>query len=411
MKILFSISNLLVGGAQTSLIRLAISLSKRHSVYIYDYSDDTFAKYNKYDNVISLIPHQKIRVIRLPYLLSYLCFKVNAILRRLRINFDFWMFIKKAHFNFIIFRYGIQIVNSHLYHSDKFTSSCLKSSRTPLIITDHGDYRSILNTRNNITLNRDDVIEPLKRADLIITPCEKNRELMSCLLDNSDAKCKKIYYGLHIPSAFHFNEDKYPKNLLTICRNSFVFGMVARGIEEKGWEEAIKAFQELQKVTSPDRPLVLICAGSSEYLTQLENGLKLGQESNNIYFVGHVTDPFHWINLFDVGLLPTHFSGESLPNSVIEYMAMGKPTIATAIGGIPEMLIVNDKHCGTLVTLNEQGRADISEIIKAMLSYVENSDLLIQHSRDASLMVDRFNILSCESEYENVFNNVMSSRL
>ncbi|MDT8309327.1 MAG: glycosyltransferase family 4 protein, partial [Bacteroidales bacterium] len=55
----------------------------------------------------------------------------------------------------------------------------------------------------------------------------------------------------------------------------------------------------------------------------------------NIIYTGKVTHPEELITIFDIGILASLIEG--CPNVVLEYMAMGKPVIATDGGGTPEL--------------------------------------------------------------------------
>jgi glycosyltransferase involved in cell wall biosynthesis len=57
--------------------------------------------------------------------------------------------------------------------------------------------------------------------------------------------------------------------------------------------------------------------------------------TENIKFLGRQNDAESIINIFDIGVLTTNIRihREGISNSIIEYMAMGKPVIATQGGG------------------------------------------------------------------------------
>lgn len=64
-----------------------------------------------------------------------------------------------------------------------------------------------------------------------------------------------------------------------------------------------------------------------------------------IHFIMDLKKPSEWIGwvkVFDVAILPSYFISESLPNSIIEYLAYDKPVISTNIGEI--------QRCYTLKT-------------------------------------------------------------
>ena len=56
---------------------------------------------------------------------------------------------------------------------------------------------------------------------------------------------------------------------------------------------------------------------------------------DKIIFLGKIANVENIINIFDIGILITNSKvhGEGVSNSIIEYMALGKPVIATRGGG------------------------------------------------------------------------------
>jgi L-malate glycosyltransferase len=191
------------------------------------------------------------------------------------------------------------------------------------------------------------------------------------------------------------------RTTLGISSNAIVFGMVARGIPEKGWSETIQAFHKLPTNSQQERHLILV--GESKYLDELQSELTETQ-LKHIHFTGYADRPESWIQACDVCLLPTYFAGESLPNSVAEYLSLGKPVIATTVGGIPEMLTDGEQLAGILINLDRDGRPSIDSLSNAMLAYIEDRNLTIAHSKQAHLAFEKFKIEHCIVEYEKLFS-------
>jgi glycosyltransferase involved in cell wall biosynthesis len=86
---------------------------------------------------------------------------------------------------------------------------------------------------------------------------------------------------------------------------------------------------------------------------------------DKIIFTGDQQNVESIINIFDIGVLLTNSPQyeEGISNSIMEYMALGKPVIATNSGGTPE--IVKDKVSGFLV--KPQDSEDLSNKITHLL--------------------------------------------
>jgi glycosyltransferase involved in cell wall biosynthesis len=94
-------------------------------------------------------------------------------------------------------------------------------------------------------------------------------------------------------------------------------------------------------------------------------------------------------------LLPTRFVSESLPNSVIEYLACGLPVIATQHACIPEMIADHGLTAGLTIPL---GTADAvtSALAEAMTQLMTNPDLCARFRTSARELFQRkFEIQAC----------------
>jgi glycosyltransferase involved in cell wall biosynthesis len=190
---------------------------------------------------------------------------------------------------------------------------------------------------------------------------------------------------------------------LNIPPDAFVMGMAARGRPDKGWQCAIDAFRQLRKHAT-ERPLRLVLVGGSEYLDELQQQFAA---EIDIIFTRRVPNPDFYVAGFDVGLLPTYFAAEALPLVIIEYMASGKPTIATAVGGIPELLQSTSGDTGQLLELSaDTGQPDPAELAAAMLRYYSDSALYQRHAACAHAAQRNFTMPACVDHYEQLYARV-----
>jgi glycosyltransferase involved in cell wall biosynthesis len=127
-----------------------------------------------------------------------------------------------------------------------------------------------------------------------------------------------------------------------------------------------------------------------------------------VFFHGQIADPLSLISQWDVGLLPTYFAAESLPNTIIEYMYSQIPTIATGVAEIPKMLTEENKSAGIVIPLNSSGKVDVMEIAKAMQRYLDDTQLWQEHKINAEILYVRFDINTCIDEYINFFKSTIT---
>ena len=133
------------------------------------------------------------------------------------------------------------------------------------------------------------------------------------------------------------------------CENIFVAGMVASFENRKDYETLVKG--ALSLINSHDS-IRFVFVGSGKNFIKIRNGVATNY-SDKIFFLGKRNDVESIVNIFDVGILLTNSKvhGEGISNSIIEYMALGKPVIATRGGGTNEAVI--DRQNGFLINSHD----------------------------------------------------------
>jgi len=171
----------------------------------------------------------------------------------------------------------------------------------------------------------------------------------------------------------------------------FVAGMVAAFEIRKDYETLIKAAITL--VSSNDK-VRFILVGDGANFKEIKNRVP-ALLANKIIFLGKRVDVESIINIFDVGILLTNarVHGEGISNSIIEYMALGKPVIATRGGGTNEVVIDNEN--GYLIDSHRQDQ--LIERIEILMknknqshNLGKNGNRQIEEKFDLKIMKDRY---------------------
>lgn len=106
---------------------------------------------------------------------------------------------------------------------------------------------------------------------------------------------------------------------------------------------------------------------------------------SNVFFMGSIPNAGAYNEYIDLFILPSNYEG--LPMTIIEAMSFGKPVVASAVGGISE-IVVNDVNGYTVENIVEAFAEKIEYIL-------ENQDVYNRFSKNAlkryqeDLMVDK----------------------
>jgi glycosyltransferase involved in cell wall biosynthesis len=173
-----------------------------------------------------------------------------------------------------------------------------------------------------------------------------------------------IYNGLDL-DRFESRASPNDETLPFQANGRKVVGMVAEFSDYKDFSTFIRAAQE---VLARRQDVVFIAVGSGKNLDACKHMVSTNEKS--ILFLGKRKGVEALLQQMDIGVLCTFTEGIS--NSVMEYMAAGKPVVVTQGGGSSE-LIVDGEH-GFLVPASDP---------RAVARRLE---LLLDHPSDAERM-------------------------
>lgn len=159
------------------------------------------------------------------------------------------------------------------------------------------------------------------------------------------------------------NLDKKESNLLLrkkygIPQDGFVYGFVGRVNSDKGINELIVAFCELQKLYDK---IYLVLVGMIDNVNPIKpENMQKARENNNIFFIGNVppSEVYPHMSMFDVLTHPTYREG--FGKVLQEAMGMELPIITTNIPGPSE--VVENGVSGILV--KDHDERDLLEKMK-----------------------------------------------
>jgi sugar transferase (PEP-CTERM/EpsH1 system associated) len=185
------------------------------------------------------------------------------------------------------------------------------------------------------------------------------------------------------------------------ARDVFVIGSVGRMTDVKNFPGLVQAFLLLLNEVSPAQAqLRLIIVGDGNSRQRCLEMLRSAGAEALAWLPGERADIPQLMRTMDLFVLPS--LGEGISNTILEAMSTGLPVVATSVGGNAEL--VADGVTGMLVPPDEPGA-----MMKAILQYYRNPDLLVSHGRVARLQIETsFSIEAMTSGYIRVYDKALS---
>ncbi|GAB2775946.1 glycosyltransferase involved in cell wall biosynthesis [Hymenobacter luteus] len=435
MRILYTTLNLQKAGSHIVALTLAsgIANTKRHEVFYFNHGEQMVDA-----GMVAAYLSPQVRLLDMNSFprLNKVLWKMNGLLKRLTGYAGFHETCKTLVFFYVLIRHRIDVVHGHeiLVKHSRLTKVARFLS-VPVVITDHNGYTMLLKV-GDISF-----YPYANKAKAIVAVSEYTARVLQEGSTHEDSALLRAY-GEKVLASDHKAEYeslkarrevtaterlttpvttiyngvvRYQKPLpeaaqlkqqLGIPAGALVFGMIARGTEQKGWRFALAAYQELKR-RHPERQFAWLCMGEGPCIDEIR--AELGDQYPDIIFVGNVDDPHYYMSACAVGLVPSSFS-EGLPLSIVEFFEHRVPVIASDLCGIPEVIApAGAEPGGFLIEMEEDSTPRLSSLLAHMEQYVQDAALLRRHGEAAFAIRRRFDMDQFVASHEQLYTKVVAS--
>jgi glycosyltransferase involved in cell wall biosynthesis len=185
----------------------------------------------------------------------------------------------------------------------------------------------------------------------------------------NSGKLQVIYNGVDLR---RFNLKHAPawkdklRRELGLSSNTLVVGTIGRLAPQKRQDRFLKAVRYL---VDSGYDLVAVLTGEGPLRAELEGLAARLQLQDRIFFLGARQDIPELLAWFDIFVLPSDWEG--FPNVILEAMAMGRPVVATDVGGVAELVLRG--KTGLLLDADEP-----SLLAEAIKKLIDNPNLAQQ---------------------------------
>lgn len=257
---------------------------------------------------------------------------------------------------------GVNVVHAQQYTAFFYSTIARATTRAhfPIILTEHGRVpRSAVSTRRRLA-NRG----VLARQAAAITACSDFSR--RGLIDDEGFRNQPIELvrnGVELPPNFSKRPDARQKEAVGLDATRRYALVAARLDPVKDHATLFRAWRELPARL---RDVVLLVAGEGPTRTALQ---ALADElgiASRVKWLGTRSDVVQLIQAAEVTVLASR--SEAAPFAVLEAMAAARPVVATAVGGVPEM--VADGVEGLLVP-----SGDVTSLANALTEVLDSAAL------------------------------------
>jgi len=214
-----------------------------------------------------------------------------------------------------------------------------------------------------------------------------------------DSKIHLVHNGIDVDQFQRSLSTEQAKKEIGARDRRFLIGSVGRLSPEKGFVELIRAVHSLQ---AESIPLDLWIAGDGPQRTELEKLIvDLGLQ-DSVKLLGQLKDTITFYQAMDLFVLNS--IREGLPNVLLEAMALGTPVVATAIAGIPSLVL--DGICGRLIAPQND-----AELRNAIRDAIHENDKTAQMARAARMRIEEeFSFAVRMEKIARIYENVIHGR-
>jgi glycosyltransferase involved in cell wall biosynthesis len=292
----------------------------------------------------------------------------------------------------LIKKHNIQVIHAHCELSQLYAGIAGFTCGIPTIGTFH---------RSDLSKYQPSKVNTLLKFLLshYIAVSHDRLSLLTKNLSLPTKKCHVVHGGSIIENIPTTASVREARNILQLPETQTVLLSIGHLGEIKGHQDTIIALSSL--ITNDQNIHLYIAGDGSEdeknTLFALVEQLKL---QNHITFLGQINNAPQWLEACDIFIQPS--IEEAFGLVFAEAGAKGKPVIATAVGGIKEIII--DGETGYLVP-----PASPENLAQAMKKLLESPDKINLLGQQGYLRIStQFSIDNMVNKYLAIFNTVIN---
>ena len=205
-------------------------------------------------------------------------------------------------------------------------------------------------------------------------------------------KTTLIYHGIEIPNIYK-NTNK--RKELGIGEDTVVIGAAGRFEPQKAFDTLLKASHLVIKEYKNIRFIILGDGPLRSYLERLSRQYGLNQ---HVLFLGWKSNVIEYLRIIDIFCQTSIW--EAFPMTILEVMSLGKPIVATDVGGVTEQF--KDGIGGFIIPVESP-----KEIAHALSRLIDDNNLRqTMGEKNQDRINNKFNLEQMIAKYKGLYKKL-----
>lgn len=297
-------------------------------------------------------------------------------------------------------KHQIDVVHTHDFYTNVFGMAGAALARVPARIASRRE--SAVRPATQRLVER----AAYRMAHAVVANCDEVRRQL--LNEGVPArKARTIYNGLD-PARVQTSQER--KEIVASLKlpETARFVTIMANMRAHVWHPKPACYKDhptflraAQKVLQSFQEAAFIIAGEGELKQHTQELARTLGIEDRTFFIGRCDDVGAVLSISDVCVLSSRAEGFS--NAILEYMAAGRPVVATDVGGAREAIVPGES--GYLVSAGDDKR--MAEFIIALLQDPEKARSMGQSGRQ--IVNDKFSCLQQVQSVESLYHELLRS--
>lgn len=234
-------------------------------------------------------------------------------------------------------QHRLDVIHAHCAYPDGVgVSLAAEALNVPFVVTAHGSDVNVYGARRFI---RPQLCRALRRASAAIAVSGEIHRKVASMVPSRASCIAQVPCAAVDPGVFMPRDRTWARQALGISDQGRLALSVGQLVPVKNPALLLEAWRRLlqqKHVGGPDR---LCFIGEGPLRTELERAATASEFAGTVQFLGGraQSEVALWFNAANVACLTSR--SEGTPNVVIEALASGTPVAATAVGGVPDLIV------------------------------------------------------------------------